>query len=307
MDAILQGKKILVIGASSFIGTNLIQQLITLGANVSGTVYKSKSYEWQIPIFELDITRLNSVSTLLKKIQPEIIFNVSGHVNGSRAIEQLWPTFRINLEGTLNLLTALQETPCERLVITASLDEFQRNPSLLQPVSPYAASKMAANAYARMFHTLYNLPVVIVQPFIAYGIQQKDQQKLLPYTILSLLKGEIPQFTSGARLADWIYISDVVNGFIAAASCKGIEGQTLQLGLGESHSVKEVVSIIFQYLKIPSVPHFNAMADRPFETEVVADISKTYQQVRWKPEVSFQEGIHKTVDWYKDQFEKGLL
>jgi len=92
-----------------------------------------------------------------------------------------------------------------------------------------------------MFFALYQLPVVILRVFMVYGPGQGDLQKLVPYVITSLLKGETPRFTSGTREVDWIYVEDVVAAFLEAARAPGVEGATLDVGTGKLVTVRQVV------------------------------------------------------------------
>lgn len=303
----LAGAKVMVIGASSFIGSHLVPELKQQGAIVF-TANRSESFSSQGALTHrtLDITDLASVERVLEEVMPDYIFNLSGHVQGGRAIEHVWPAFKVNLEGTVNLLTTLKRYPCKRLIILGSLDEHQPNNQLIQPVSPYAASKIAASAYARMFHLLFETPVVIAQLFMVYGPNQKDQLKLVPYTILSILKGEIPSFSSGSRKADWVYVKDVVDGLTKIATFPGIEGATIQFGTGRLAAVEEVVSKLFELLKVNTHPKFGAIEDRKAETIIAANVDETKQLIGWGAKISLEEGLKKTVSWYKEQFEKSL-
>ncbi len=99
------------------------------------------------------------------------------------------------------------------------------------PQSPYAAAKWAGAGYGRMYHDLFCAPVVILRPFMTYGPGQAVA-KLIPSVTLALLRGERPKVSAGTVGADWVYIADVVEGFIAAATAPGIEGETIDLGTG---------------------------------------------------------------------------
>jgi UDP-glucose 4-epimerase len=98
------------------------------------------------------------------------------------------------------------------------------------PCSPYAAAKWSVSGYARMFRALYQIPVVIAKIFMVYGSGQTDHTKLIPYVILSLLRGEAPRLSSGVRLVDWIFVDDVVDGLIGCAQTHGIDGRTVEFG-----------------------------------------------------------------------------
>jgi len=124
-----------------------------------------------------------------------------------------------------NLLIAGAENSAGRMVLAGSFEEPDEVDTA--PCSPYAAAKWAASGYARMFHALYQVPVVVAKIFMVYGPGQLDYTKLIPYVTLSLLRGEAPMLSSGARLVDWIYVDDVVDGLIGCAQAPGIEGRTV--------------------------------------------------------------------------------
>ena len=128
-------------------------------------------------------------------IRPDVIFHLASHVKGAPNLEHVLPTFRSNLQSTVNLLTLATEKGCQRMVITGSLAEPEPGTKQTFPSAPYAAAKWASSGYARMFHALYKLPVVIARVFMVYGPAQQDLTKLIPYVTLSLLRGR------GRRLA----------------------------------------------------------------------------------------------------------
>ena len=113
------------------------------------------------------------------------------------------------------------------------------------PPSPYGASRWAASAYGRMFHALFDAPVVTLRPSFAYGPGQ-ERTKLIPHVITSLLEGGSPQLSTGERLLDWVFADDVARAYVAAASHAGVEGLTLDIGSGVLTSVREIVEAIVE-------------------------------------------------------------
>lgn len=300
----LNNKKVLVIGASSFIGTHLVLKLVEHGAIVHAT-YLSKKPDFcpNVVVEYLDITDLVAVKNRLKHFQPDYVFNLAAYVNGSRSIEMVLPTMKANLGGNLNLLLAATEYPVKRIVLLGSMDEHQELANEISPASPYAASKIASSAYAKMFHSLYQLPIVIAKVFMVYGPNQQDTEKLIPYTITTLLRGERPAFSAGTRMVDWVYISDVVDGLLKLMLVPGLEGKSVSIGTGELVSVRSVISSIFKALHIQEPPNFGIIPERPLETMVAAEVKHTKEQIGWTPSIGIKAGIKKTVKWYQESFQ----
>lgn len=296
----------MVTGASGFIGSHLCRRLIEDQAEVHA-VYctqapaKEKS---QVRWWQADLSELSAVRRLFREVQPDVIFHLASHVKGAPNLEHVLPTFHSNLESTINLLTMAAETGCRRVVLTGSLAEPDPKNGELFPSAPYAAAKWASSGYARMFHALYQLPVVIARVFMVYGPAQQDLTKLIPYVTLSLLRGETPKITSGERLVDWVYVSDVVEGFVALGQASGIDGETLDLGSGKLVSIREIVQQLASVVDPRARMDFGALPDRPLEPTRLAQTAETSARIGWKPQVSLGEGLERTVDWYRTAMER---
>jgi len=169
------------------------------------------------------------------------------------------------------------------------------------PNSPYSAAKWAGTGYARMFFNLYNTPVVNATLYMVYGPDQKDMTKLIPYVTSALLQGIPPKLSSGKRDVDWIYVSDVVDGLIELAITPGVEGKIIDLGSGETCSIRSLIEKLVDIIKPDVSPLFNALPERPLEKTRIANVELTQNVINWKPKVSLEDGLKKTVDWYREK------
>jgi len=294
----LRGEKILVTGASGFLGTHLCRRLCESGARVHAVsraqrYSKGESLQW----WQGDLGDINTARKLLAAIKPGLVFHLSSHGKGAPSLDLVLPTLHSDLISTVNLLTAAAELGLGRMVLTGSLEEPEPDNREVSPSSPYAAAKWAGTAYARMFHQLYRLPVVIVRPFMTYGPGQ-PQEKLIPYVILSLLRGQAPKLTSGQRRIDWIYVDDVIDGFLAAAQVPGVEGCTMDLGSGTLVPIREVVTCLVDLVHGEVEPLYGALPERPVDHVRVAKTADTYVRLGWKPTTSLGKGLRETVGWY---------
>ena len=291
----------LITGASGFIGSHLCERLTQLGADIHGISRTPRAAEsegirwWQGDVGEIEVVR-----RLFKEIRPDTVFHLASHVYGAPNLEHVLPTFRANLQSTVSLLTAGAETGCRRMVLTGSLAEPVYDQGERFPSSPYAAAKWASSAYGRMFHALYGLPVVLTRVFMVYGPAQRDVSKLIPYVTLSLLQEKAPKISSGSRMVDWIYVDDVVEGFLSAAAAPGIEGSTLDIGSGRLVAIREIVERLQKIVDAGPPASFGALQDRPLEPVRIANVSDSHAKIGWKPAMSLDAGLRTTVEWYKE-------
>lgn len=299
----LCGQKILVTGASGFLGTHLCRRLSACGAEVFGVSRRSERPEsyckhW----FRGDMGEIDSVEEVFRAAQPEVVFHLSGHGVGSPDLENVLPTFRNDLLTTVNVLTAATRQRIRRLVMAASLEEPQPGAADPLPSSPYAAAKWASGTYARMFHRLYGTPIAITRPMMAYGPGQKPH-KLIPYVICALLQGQAPKLSSGNREADWVYVDDVIDGMLAAAVSPGVVGCSIDLGSGVLVSIRDLALQLAEIVDNRVAPEFGALPDRPMEKVRAADRVYADEKLGWEPRTSLQAGLEQTVEWYRKELQ----
>jgi len=301
----LAGRTMLVTGGRGFLGSNLCGRLAKLGAVLHATTTArlpedSTGIRWH----RVDFADVTDVRDLLDQLHPEIIFHLAGHGVGAPGIEQVLPTFHHDLAGTVNLLTAVAERKStRRVILAASLEEPTPADAHIPAATPYAAAKWASGVYARMFHALYETPVVMVRPFMAYGPGQRTH-KLIPHVILALLQGQSPKLSSGLRPVDWVFVADVIEGMIAAAWVPGIEGSTFDLGSGKLVPIRAVVERLIEITGALEPPRFGALPDRPMERVRVADTAPAAESLGWKCVTSLDAGLRKTVSWYEKELRK---
>jgi UDP-glucose 4-epimerase len=302
----LTGRKILVTGASGFIGSHLCRRLCEDGRQVHAVSRKVQPSDERGPHWwQGDLADLSAVRGLLADIQPDVIFHLAGYALGSRELEAIQPAFCSNLITTVNVLTVATEMGCGRVVLAGSLEEPQSGDSEVVPSSPYAASKWASSAYGRMFHALYRTPVVIARIFMVYGPGEYRLRKLVPYVIRTLLRGQDPRLSSGKRPIDWIYVDDVADGLLALARAPHVEGSTMDLGSGSLVNIRTVVELLANLVDSAGKPLFGALPDRPMEQVRVANTAATHARTGWRAKTPLEEGLRRTIDWYAEQLRQG--
>ncbi len=302
--AALAGKVVVVTGATGFIGGAVARRLRGLGAQVHGISRSPQTSPLCDRWWRAELTDEAQVRALLGAIRPSLVFDLAGLANGGRGSDMVLPTLQANLLVPVNLLLAAREHGC-RVLFAGSMEEAGPESAWPVPRSPYSAAKFAAGAYARMFHALYQTPMAWLRIAMAYGPAQPDSTKVIPYVISSLLRGEAPDLSSGTRLVDWIYIDDVVEAFLAAAVAPDLGVTPLDVGSGELVTVRAVVEELARIIGSSVAPRFEARLDRPLEKACVADLAPTAAVLRWSPRVSLQEGLARTVEWYREHGFRG--
>ncbi len=289
----------LVTGGAGFIGSHLCARLAQIGLSVHSVSRREQPRGFSARHWQVDLADFAAVRRCVQAIRPDFIFHLASHVMGAPDIKNVLPTFQGNLQSTVNLLTAVAEFGCRRFVMTGSFMEPVDEPGSPTPTSPYAAAKWASAAYGRMFRLLYHLPIATARVFMVYGPGQQDDSKLVPYMIKSLLKGEPPQVTSGRRLVDWVYVEDVVAGFVRLAFTPGAEGHTVDIGSGSLIATADLVTMICTIMESNIQPLIGALADRPLEPTGAANIAASQQMIGWSPKVTLAAGLRRTIDSYR--------
>lgn len=304
METPIQAKNVLVTGASGFIGRHFCRHLVRQGVRVVGISHQHP--DWIPEGVQPRTTNLanpDETDALIAQEKPELIFHLASCVTGGRDMALVRPTFEANLASTVDLMAAAaRQGCCRRFILAGSLEE--PDSAGAPPSSPYAASKAAATAYARMFHALYRFPAVIARVFMVYGPDQKDEKKLVPYVINSLLAGQPPKLGSGTRPVDWIYVDDVVAGLVRLALADDLAGKTVDLGSGQLESVRSVAERIARLTGASAPLQFDPAADRPLEQVRSADIEQTAALTGWRPRIGLEEGLQKTIAWHRARLAK---
>jgi nucleoside-diphosphate-sugar epimerase len=299
---VLNNVQVLVTGATGFIGGHLCQALSALGAQVYAldihdrvccNTYGARG--WMVDLSDYEATR-----SALLDIRPVLMYHLAGLVTANRDVELVRPMLQNNLVSTVNLLTVAHDIGCKRIVVTGSAEEPGVGGADSIPSSPYAAAKAAGTLYCQMFHRLYDLPVVILRPFVCYGPRQAPT-KLIPYTILSLLRDQSPRLSSGERVCDFVYVLDLIRGFLRAGLQPGLEGRIIELGTGQGTKIRQVVDRLADLVvEGKAQPQFGGIADRSGEHPVIANLEQTQRLLDWKPLWPLQKGLEETVQWYRE-------
>jgi nucleoside-diphosphate-sugar epimerase len=207
----------------------------------------------------------------------------------------------VNAGGTVHLLEAVKERGVERIVLVGTCYEYGARKSSIEGLDPfnaYAASKVAAWAFGRMYWRAHGLPVVTVRPFQVYGPGQPAHM-LIPAAIDAALNGKNFSMTPGEQERDFVFVADIVLGMLAAACAAGIEGQSLDLGTGQVHSARQVVERIWTITGAQGRVLPGAL---PYRTGAVmhsvADADRTARLTGWRATTALDAGLQQTIQGF---------
>jgi nucleoside-diphosphate-sugar epimerase len=295
----LSGRRLLVTGASGFIGARLCRRAADVGALVHAVSRAPREGDHGLRWEQADLTDEAAVRQLVRRVEPEIVLHLASEVGGSRDLALVLPMLRANLLAAVHLMVAAAEAGRPRVVLAGSMEEPDFGDPDAVAQSPYAVAKWGQLAYARHFAALHELPVVHLRVFMVYGPGQLDLRKLVPYVTVSLLRGEVPRLTSGAREVDWVYVDDVVDAFLRAAVAPEAPGRSLDVGSGQLVSARALIERLVALVGGEAV--FGAIPDRALERVRVADPAPAEAAIGWRPGTPLDEGLARTVEFYRAQ------
>jgi NAD dependent epimerase/dehydratase len=312
----LAGRSILVTGAGGFIGSHLVEALVAAGARVRAFVrYTSRGDRgWldaldgelrgELQVVRGDLRDAESLARAMPGVQ--VVFHLAAQVAIPYSYMSPRDFVETNVGGTLNVALAARDAGVERVVHTSTSEVYgsarvvpitESHP--LEPQSPYAATKVAADKLMEAFQCSYELPVTVLRPFNTYGPRQ-SARAIVPTVIAQALAGETIALGSLEPRRDLTYVSDTVGGFLAAAAVEAASGQTIQLGTGYEVSVGEIVDLVGELVGRSLVVTHDPDRVRPTSSEVDRLISapdRARELLGWVPRVELREGLERTLRW----------
>ena len=293
--------KILITGAAGFIGANLTRKLIKTGNEIN-ILIKEASNLWRINdivsncnVHKIDLKKVEDVRNVVKKINPELVYHCAGH--------GIYPSqknsaeiFSTNILGTFNLLNALNENNnLHRLVNLGSFFEYLTNPT-----DPYTISKITQTKLAEHFFKEKKLPIITLRLFTPYG-KFDSPGRLICDLMIALIRNKPLEIFSKYTKRDFIHIDDVITALEIASQQPDITGEIIDIGTGNEISVEEIVSMSNQLSDSELVINWNDTKQR--EVDILAENiflgRQQTQKLNWNPSTSLEDGLQRTIEWYK--------
>ena len=310
-------EKILLTGVAGFIGAKTCEYLLESGTEVVGVDNLNQYYDvglkehrlrWlrkynKFRFHQIDIEDLGALQGLFSADRFEAVINLAARAGVRYSMENPFIYMTTNGQGTLNLLTLMKEHKVKKMVLASTSSLYAGQPMPFRedlpvntPISPYAASKKAAEVMAYTYHYLYGLDISIVRYFTVYGPAGRPDMSI--FRFIKWIDEGVPLeiFGDGSQSRDFTFVDDIAKGTIKALQPVGYE--IINLGGGKNPiSINEIISRIEKYLgkkaKIDSKPFHKTDLK-----ETWADITKAQKILGWAPSVGIEEGLKKSMDWY---------
>ena len=294
----LDQARVLVTGATGFVGQHLCRQLVALGTTTYG-LSRSASADTLPPgvrPIAADVTRKDEVMAALKQARPSHVVHLAA-VGATEPFLPIEEAKRVNLMGTIHVLEASQAVGIERFLHVGTAYEHSAASSQ-QAHNPYVASKVAAWSFWRTFIEEHQLDAVAVRLYYVYGPRQI--RGLVPAAIQAAQRHERFEMTPGEQWRDFVYVSDVIDALQAALTAPGVCGQTCDIGTGVGLQVKTAVRRIFEITESRGEYVLGALGYRPNEEmELIAAPAAAQRDLNWQARVPFEEGIVRTIEAHR--------
>ncbi len=310
-------KKLLVTGADGFIGSHLVEMLLAEGYNVRALAqYNSfNSYGWldsvshpRLEIVMGDVRDAFLCREICRGI--DTVFHLAALIAIPYSYIAPQSYVDTNVSGTLNMLQAARDNNVKRIIVTSTSEVYgtaitvpiaETHPR--QPQSPYSATKISADALALSFYHSFGLPVVVARPFNTYGPRQ-SARAIIPSIISQISAGKkVIDVGDLSPTRDFNYVADTCRGFIAMAQTPDIEGREINIATSTEISMGDTFNLIARLMNSDVEFRVDPARLRPSGSEVFrlcGDNTLITSLTSWRPEVSFQEGLTRTISWFSD-------
>jgi nucleoside-diphosphate-sugar epimerase len=312
----MSDETILLTGAAGFIGWETAKRLLSSGKQVLGVDNLNDYYDVRLKEYRLEdleghenfsfyranIEDLQALEGIFRGNRIDAVVNLAARAGVRYSIENPFVYMTTNAYGTLNLLELMRKYGVKKIVLasTSSLYAGQKMPfseelPVNTPISPYAASKKAAEVMIYSYHYLFGIDASVVRYFTVYGPAGRPDMSMFRFIKWIDEGDELVLYGDGSQSRDFTFVSDIAEGTVRALKPVGFE--IINLGNSHPHELAEMISLVEHYLGKKARVRRESFQ----KTDMMAtwaDIGKAKRLLDWEPEVPLSEGIGKTVDWY---------
>lgn len=301
-------KNILITGATGFVGANLTRRLIN-GKDHIHIIIRKSSDTWRIDDIKkklnfhyADLTNLKETQKVVEKIKPQVIYHLAtqtDYLDESRKI------LETDIFGTYNLIDVCIKIGFDVFINTGSSSEYgtKNKPmlevDLLEPNSYYATTKAWQTIFCQHLGRDKKLPIITLRLFSVYGPYEMPW-RFIPTIIKNCLIGKDLTLASSKTARDYVFVEDAVDAYLKAAQKPKLAGEIFNIGSGKQSTFKEVIETIISQTNAQVKQNWNVLPGRYFDTNVwLADISKAKKILDWQPKYSLEQGLNKTINWFR--------
>ncbi len=307
-------ERYLVTGGAGFIGSHIVTRLVKDGHFVrvvddlsSGKRENIEHIREAIEFVQCDIRNAAAVREATEGV--DYVLHQAAVSSVAKSVADPVTSAAVNIAGTINVLVAARDAGVKRVVFASSAAVYgesevspKREDMQPDPVSPYAADKLAGEAYCRVFGRVYGLETVALRYFNVFGPRQdpqSDYAAAVPKFITTLLQGEAPTiFGDGEQSRDLVYVEDVVAANLLAAHAPAASGKVYNIAGGKSLTINEVVATLIQLIGIDVAPMYGPVRAGDVRHSA-ADISRARADIGYENVTGFEDGLRTTVAWYR--------
>lgn len=304
----------LVTGGAGFIGSNIVEELVKRSEQVkvidnfiTGRRENLEPFLDKIELVEGDIRDLNLMEKLAKEV--DYVIHQAAFRSVPKSVENPVLCNDINITGTLNVLIAARKAGIKRVVYASSSSVYgnveifpQKEDFLPNPLSPYGVSKLAGEYYCRVFAATFGLETVSLRYFNVFGPRQNPESKysaVIPAFIDKMLKNNRPSVDGdGMQSRDFTYVYNVVEANLSAVVSKDVSGEVINVGCGENYTILDIIKVLNKFLGSDIKPVFDPPR-KGDARKTQADISRLKKYLGLTPTIKFEEGLKKTLEWFK--------
>ena len=313
---------ILVTGGAGFIGSNLVDSLLADGHNVFIVDNFNDYYHTQIKeqnihdnlnnknctLCRCDICDINQIDKIFLSNKIDVVVHLSARVGVRQSLENPKDYIETNIIGTVNILEEMKKHNVKKLVFASSssvygncqADVFTEDLKVAEPISPYGAAKSACEQIIYTYHHLYNINAVILRFFPVYGPRQHLDFAIYKFVDKIEKNEPIEMYGDGTTQCDYTFVDDIVSGIKSAITYNKTGYEIINLGGGESISLKGVIQTIEQVLGKSAIIKQKPM-QRVDINKTVCDWSKAHRLLNYTPKTTFKQGIQKFVEWKRSR------
>lgn len=306
----------LITGGSGFIGSHVVDELLRRGDKVrvidnllTGRRENLDHVRDRIEFHELDIRDLEKIRPAFEGVS--YVIHLAALPSVPRSVEDPITSNAININGTLNVLVAARDAKVKRLVFAASSAAYGDNPEFprvetqaTRPLSPYGLTKLAGEYYCQLFTQLYGFETAALRYFNIFGPRQNPYS---PYTgvltifISAYLQGKTPTiFGDGEQSRDFTFVANCVQATLLACTAPAAAGKVINVGVGEQFTLNRTIALLNKILGKAVKPAYGPPRDGDVK-DSLADISLARKVLGYEPQVRYEDGLRKTVEWYRGE------